>query len=150
MGWGEAWADMVAPPDASVLQGVLQVLSHNGVVIIFCHSELQKQDMLKGGSRSPAKICDASSALANTSTTTNTTTTGDALPFAAQMTTTDMGTPSQRGIMRTIGHYYPTRDIGDGYTVDPRKDLIPVCPNCHAMLHRRNPPLSIDELKELI
>lgn len=31
--------------------------------------------------------------------------------------------------------------------VDPERDLVPVCPNCHAMLHRRTPPYSIDELK---
>lgn len=34
--------------------------------------------------------------------------------------------------------------------VDPRSDLVPVCPNCHAMLHRRVPPFSVDELKELM
>ncbi len=30
-----------------------------------------------------------------------------------------------------------------------KTDLIPVCPNCHAMLHRRNPPYTPDELKKL-
>lgn len=35
------------------------------------------------------------------------------------------------------------------YQVDPKTDLIPVCPNCHAMLHRSNPPMSPDELKEI-
>ena len=34
--------------------------------------------------------------------------------------------------------------------IDPIKDLIPVCPNCHAMLHTSDPPLSISELKEII
>ena len=34
--------------------------------------------------------------------------------------------------------------------IDPIKDLIPVCPNCHAMLHKTNPPLSVEELKEII
>lgn len=24
------------------------------------------------------------------------------------------------------------------------------CPNCHAMIHRRNPPLSVDELRSLM
>jgi predicted HNH restriction endonuclease len=33
-------------------------------------------------------------------------------------------------------------------TVDPQKDLVPVCPNCHAMLHRQSPvPYTIDELR---
>ena len=31
--------------------------------------------------------------------------------------------------------------------IDPIKDLIPVCPNCHAMLHTQKPPLGIDELQ---
>lgn len=30
---------------------------------------------------------------------------------------------------------------------DAHVDLRPVCPNCHAMLHRRQPPFSIEELK---
>lgn len=33
------------------------------------------------------------------------------------------------------------------YQVDPIKDLRPVCPNCHAMLHRKYPAFSIEELK---
>jgi 5-methylcytosine-specific restriction protein A len=34
--------------------------------------------------------------------------------------------------------------------VIPKKDLRPVCPNCHAMLHRRPPVLSIEELRALL
>lgn len=36
------------------------------------------------------------------------------------------------------------------YEVDPINDLRPVCPNCHAILHRIIPPLSIEELKKII
>jgi 5-methylcytosine-specific restriction enzyme A len=36
------------------------------------------------------------------------------------------------------------------YKVDPIHDLRPVCPNCHAMLHKQNPPLTIEELKGMI
>ena len=36
------------------------------------------------------------------------------------------------------------------YEIDPISDLIPVCPNCHAMLHKRNPPFTIEELRELM
>jgi 5-methylcytosine-specific restriction protein A len=39
-------------------------------------------------------------------------------------------------------------EIGEEYEVDPLVDLVPVCPNCHAMLHKRKPPFSVDELKE--
>jgi len=31
--------------------------------------------------------------------------------------------------------------------VDPREDLVPVCPNCHAMLHRVKPPMDVEDLK---
>ena len=30
------------------------------------------------------------------------------------------------------------------------KDLVPLCPNCHAIVHLENPPLSIERLKKLI
>lgn len=40
--------------------------------------------------------------------------------------------------------------IGEEYEVDPIKDLIPVCANCHAMLHKRKPAFSIAELKALL
>jgi hypothetical protein len=29
-------------------------------------------------------------------------------------------------------------------------DLVPVCPNCHAMLHTRNPPMDFEELRDLV
>jgi 5-methylcytosine-specific restriction protein A len=45
-----------------------------------------------------------------------------------------------------VHHLEQLSDIKKEYTVDPIKDLRPVCPNCHAMLHKRNPPYSIDEL----
>lgn len=35
---------------------------------------------------------------------------------------------------------------GKAVKVDPIQDLRPVCPNCHAMLHRQRPPLSIQQL----
>lgn len=46
-----------------------------------------------------------------------------------------------------VHHIVPLSDIGENYIVDPINDLVPVCPNCHAMLHRRNPPLTVDELR---
>lgn len=39
---------------------------------------------------------------------------------------------------------------GKSHKVDPVKDLRPVCPNCHSMLHQKEPPYSIEELKKLI
>lgn len=47
-----------------------------------------------------------------------------------------------------VHHRVPLASIAREYRVDPIRDLVPVCPNCHAMLHRREPPLEIDELRE--
>ena len=49
-----------------------------------------------------------------------------------------------------VHHSNPVADMDDNYVVKPIKELFPVCPNCHAMLHRKNPPYTIDELKEFI
>jgi predicted HNH restriction endonuclease len=49
-----------------------------------------------------------------------------------------------------VHHLRPLSAIGEEYKVDPIKDLRPVCPNCHAMLHRKTPALTIGELKNLI
>lgn len=46
-----------------------------------------------------------------------------------------------------VHHIVPLAQVGKSYEVDPVKDLKPVCPNCHAMLHKRIPPYTIDELK---
>lgn len=47
-----------------------------------------------------------------------------------------------------VHHITPISEVGEGYVIDPANDLIPICPNCHSMLHRRNPPLTIAELKK--
>lgn len=49
-----------------------------------------------------------------------------------------------------IHHLIPLSDIKENYSLDPKKDLIPVCPNCHAMLHRKNPPFTPDELRAFL
>jgi predicted HNH restriction endonuclease len=38
---------------------------------------------------------------------------------------------------------------GVDYLVDPITELRPVCPNCHVVLHLRQPPLTIEELRAL-
>ncbi|MEY4821793.1 MAG: hypothetical protein RLY72_1445, partial [Planctomycetota bacterium] len=37
---------------------------------------------------------------------------------------------------------------GEEHEIDPVKDLRPVCANCHRMLHRQRPPLTIEQLVE--
>jgi HNH endonuclease len=49
-----------------------------------------------------------------------------------------------------VHHLIKLSDIGQNYQVNPIDDLRPVCPNCHAMLHKKDPPYTIDELKILI
>ena len=39
-------------------------------------------------------------------------------------------------------------DKDEEYVISPINDLIPVCANCHVMLHRKNPPYTVNELKE--
>jgi len=41
-----------------------------------------------------------------------------------------------------------TLSLRDGYAgTDPEKDLLPVCSNCHAMLHKKRPAFTPDEIK---
>jgi HNH endonuclease len=49
-----------------------------------------------------------------------------------------------------VHHIVPISKIGSEYKINPIKDLIPVCANCHTMIHSREPVYSIDEVKELI
>jgi 5-methylcytosine-specific restriction protein A len=46
-----------------------------------------------------------------------------------------------------VHHLMPISEIGKTYEIDPIKDLRPVCPNCHSMLHRNKDTLTIAELK---
>ncbi|PMN95280.1 restriction endonuclease [Enterovibrio norvegicus] len=46
-----------------------------------------------------------------------------------------------------IHHKVDLATIGKSYQVDPINDLIPVCPNCHAMLHTEEPAMDIEKLK---
>jgi hypothetical protein len=46
-----------------------------------------------------------------------------------------------------VHHLVPLSEIGTEYEVDPIKDLRPVCPNCHAMLHREKETMSIEALR---
>ena len=49
-----------------------------------------------------------------------------------------------------VHHLIKISVIGQAYKVDPINDLRPVCPNCHAMLHRRKEPYTIEELKMIL
>jgi 5-methylcytosine-specific restriction enzyme A len=49
-----------------------------------------------------------------------------------------------------VHHLKPLSEIGDTYRVDPIRDLRPVCPNCHVIIHKNNPAHSIDEVRAMI
>lgn len=49
-----------------------------------------------------------------------------------------------------VHHKLDISEIKSEYLVNPITDLIPVCPNCHAMLHKKKPAYSIEELKQMI
>jgi len=49
-----------------------------------------------------------------------------------------------------VHHIDPVASRIGEYEVNPEKDLIPLCPNCHAMIHRKTPPYKVDDLKKLI
>ena len=51
-----------------------------------------------------------------------------------------------------VHHLKPISEIGKEYKIDYKKDLIPVCANCHAMLHRKlnGKILKIEELKQIL
>lgn len=46
-----------------------------------------------------------------------------------------------------VHHVVPLSTIHARYKVDPINDLVPLCANCHSMVHRENPPLTIAQLK---
>lgn len=49
-----------------------------------------------------------------------------------------------------VHHLKPLSEIGSEYVLEPVRELRPVCPNCHAMIHAQNPPYTIDEVKRFI
>lgn len=49
-----------------------------------------------------------------------------------------------------VHHLKPISQIGQDYELNPIEDLRPVCPNCHAMLHKRDPAFSIQELQTMM
>jgi len=49
-----------------------------------------------------------------------------------------------------VHHLQQISLIGEEYEVHPIADLRPVCPNCHAMIHRRIPPYEIEDVQLMI
>lgn len=49
-----------------------------------------------------------------------------------------------------VHHLKPLSEIGVDYKVDPIKDLRPVCPNCHSMIHLNKKARSIEDIQAKI
>jgi 5-methylcytosine-specific restriction protein A len=57
--------------------------------------------------------------------------------------------PEAAGIIH-VHHIIPLSEIGESYQVDPIKDLCPVCPNCHAVIHATKPPRTIEQVAKMV
>lgn len=49
-----------------------------------------------------------------------------------------------------VHHTVPVSQMTSGYVIRPTVDLVPLCANCHAVVHRRDPPLTVSALVELL
>lgn len=49
-----------------------------------------------------------------------------------------------------VHHVVPLASIGETYHVDPVRDLVPLCANCHHVVHARNPPHSVASVRDAI
>jgi len=49
-----------------------------------------------------------------------------------------------------VHHRIPISNIKREYELNPEIDLVPVCANCHAIIHRKNPPYTIEQVKEML
>jgi len=50
-----------------------------------------------------------------------------------------------------VHHLNPIADTDGEHEIDPKEDLVPLCSNCHSMIHRKpgGQPYSLKELKDL-
>lgn len=49
-----------------------------------------------------------------------------------------------------VHHIKPIAEIKSEYVLDPISDLIPICANCHSVIHRRKTALTPKELKRML
>lgn len=49
-----------------------------------------------------------------------------------------------------VHHRVPVSRLGEGYVIDPSRDLVPLCANCHQMVHRDDPPIPPEDLRGLL
>lgn len=49
-----------------------------------------------------------------------------------------------------VHHLIPLSNAGDGREVDPIRDMRPVCPNCHGVIHLSDPPFTLDQVRAML
>jgi len=49
-----------------------------------------------------------------------------------------------------VHHLTPLYEIGEGYEVNAISDLIPICPNCHLVIHSKEPAYTPQEIKRML
>lgn len=54
-----------------------------------------------------------------------------------------------RGVIH-VHHLTPLASVGKAYQVNPVRDLRPVCPNCHSLLHRSPDPSDLKALQSIL
>jgi 5-methylcytosine-specific restriction enzyme A len=71
--------------------------------------------------------------------------------YACLVCSSDLGDrygPSAAELIE-VHHLTPVSKLGPDYCINPTTDLVPLCPNCHRVAHRRDPPFTVEELKEM-
>jgi predicted HNH restriction endonuclease len=49
-----------------------------------------------------------------------------------------------------VHHLTPVSKMEEPKTLDPKLDLVPLCPNCHNFVHKFTPPKSVNEIQQII
>lgn len=49
-----------------------------------------------------------------------------------------------------VHHVTSLSAIGQSYDVNPITDLVPLCPNCHSVVHLTDPPFTIEQVKTML
>lgn len=49
-----------------------------------------------------------------------------------------------------VHHLTPLARLGKKLSIDPIKDLRPICANCHSMIHRTKETMSLEDLKQVL
>jgi len=57
--------------------------------------------------------------------------------------------PAAEGFMH-VHHIQMMQEKGTKHEVDPIRDLRPVCPNCHSVIHIKLRPHTIEQVKEMV